>query len=311
MIIKKRSVLAVIMCSFVYQAHADVLVILPESGPLARAGLSVKQGFTRSYQSSHNITRIKFVDETSASIPKLLKKNITRKTNFVVGPLTPDHVEQLIKTNPKIKVLALNQNSREHRNVLQFSLSKFEDAKALAGVISKDKIEQLYVYRDENSKNETEQFLLAYMGQSPTKVQIVDKLPRKLKKNEGVLFLGKYEWLMAIDKLPKKRIYIQPISIEENKPLPIGVKFCDLPALYEKPWKEKLQTYQMEPTSYAYKRLIAFGADAWQITEHSLDFSQSNRMIFNGMTGNILIENNQIQRAPHCYEQTRWALKVL
>lgn len=63
-------------------AQAEVLVILPESGPLARAGLSIKQGFMSAYQASDLKMPIRFVNSDKKQIAQLLKQNVNKKTNW-------------------------------------------------------------------------------------------------------------------------------------------------------------------------------------------------------------------------------------
>ncbi len=293
----------------VSQANADILVILPESGPMARAGLSVKQGLIKAKSDANSKIPIKFVDSTKAPLHTILKKNVNKKTELVIGPLNTEGVEELIKLKPKVPVLALNQTNKIESNIFQFGLAKQEDANALMHVMQKDKIKRLIVYREDLSKTETEQFLLALIAKAPFNVEILDRYPQKLKNKEGLLLLGHNNWLMQAVNFPKKSIYVQALTVEENKLLPIGVKYCDVPSLYEKKMKNKLLSNHDEQTSSAYQRLIAFGADSWKIAEYLIAKSKPQKLDFEGMTGHIVLENNQIYRTPHCYEQAKNTLK--
>jgi outer membrane PBP1 activator LpoA protein len=49
-------------CSFISQAQAEVLVILPESGPMARATSSIKSGFMSAYALSEDKVPLKFIN---------------------------------------------------------------------------------------------------------------------------------------------------------------------------------------------------------------------------------------------------------
>lgn len=45
MLNNKKFLIGLMLYGMLHYAQAEVLVILPESGPMARAGLSIKQGF--------------------------------------------------------------------------------------------------------------------------------------------------------------------------------------------------------------------------------------------------------------------------
>lgn len=53
-----------------------------------------------------------------------------------------------------------------------------------------------------------------------------------------------------------------------------------------------------------YQRLLAFGGDAWTITQMNLQKPTLQQASFEGRTGLIQIRGNHIQRTPHCFEQT-------
>lgn len=48
----KKYWLLLSLAALISPAYADVLVILPESGPMARAGESIKRGFMSAYTAS-------------------------------------------------------------------------------------------------------------------------------------------------------------------------------------------------------------------------------------------------------------------
>ena len=305
--IKIKIFCALIFCG-VSQTYADILIILPESGPMARAGESVKQGIIKARFDSNSKIPIRFVDSSKTSLKNIFKKNVNKKIELVIGPLALNEVEELMILKPKVPILALNQTNKNEANIYQFSLAKQQDANALAKVMIKDKIKKLLVYREESSKKETEQFLMALIAELPIKVEVLDQYPQKMKSKEGLLLLGHNNWLMQAVNFPKKNIYVQALTVDESA-LPVGVKYCDIPALYENVEKQKLKSYQDQETSSAYKRLIAFGHDSWKIAEFIMDKSKSHRIDFEGMTGHIVIEANQITRTPECYEQLKNVLR--
>lgn len=83
----KKNLLVLALMGGMTYAQAEVLVILPESGPMARAASSIKLGFQSAYAASGHSEPLKFVNSDQKHIAKVLKKNITAKTKLIVGPL--------------------------------------------------------------------------------------------------------------------------------------------------------------------------------------------------------------------------------
>lgn len=300
----------ILYCIFSH-AHAEVLVILPESGAMARAGLSIKQGFMSAYQASGMKIPIKFVNSDKTSIAQLLKKNVNSKTQMVVGPLARNEVDALIQTQPMLRVLALNEVTAQSEHVWQFSLSKKDDAAALHQVLNADKLQQLYVLHQKGMQRTNELFLKSLRAQAHYSITVVDEMPQKFSSKSGLLLLGNNAWLNSHTDLPDENIYVLPNSIEERQSLPQGVKFCDTPALYLVSWADVVKAYQQNPVSMPYQRLLAFGGDAWHITQQYLKQPDVNNIEFQGRTGWIQINNNHIRRVPQCYQNTKKGLKVL
>ena len=311
MLNNKKILMSFILYCILNHAQAEVLVILPESGPLARAGLSIKQGFMSAYQASDLKTPIRFVNSDKKQIAQLLKQNVNKKTQLVIGPLARQDVEAVIKAQPKVRVLALNEVSSQFANVGQFSLSKQDDAVALDQVLQNDKIKELYVLQQKDSEIDNELFLISLLTQTDYPLNLIEQAPKKLNKQTGLLLLGNNSWLNKLAKLPHKNIYILANAIEQDQALPVGVKFCDAPALYGTEWPDVMQANQQNSVSMAYQRLIAFGGDAWHIASQYLVDHHLKSLQFQGRTGLIQINNNLIHRIPHCYENTKKGIRAL
>ena len=311
MLNNKNNLMGFILYCIFNQAQAEVLVILPESGPMARAGLSVKQGFMSAYQASGQKTPIKFVNSDKKQISQLLKINVNKKTQMVIGPLARNEVEGLIKSKPKVRVLALNEVTDQSDNVWQFSLSKKDDAYALNQILQKDKIKQLYVFRQPGTEVDSELFLMSLVSQMDYPLTVVEEIPKKLNKQSSLLLLGNNEWLNSLAKLPDKNVYVLANAIEQHQAIPKGARFCDAPALYDPGWSEVIKAYQHNPVPMPYQRLLAFGNDTWHIAQQYLDEPNLKSIEFEGCTGLIKISNNHIQRIPQCYENTRKGIKTL
>ena len=82
MLNNKNNLMGLMLYCIFNQAQAEVLVILPESGAMARAGLSIKQGFMSAYQASGQKTPIKFVNSDKKQIAQLLKINVNKKPKW-------------------------------------------------------------------------------------------------------------------------------------------------------------------------------------------------------------------------------------
>lgn len=279
-------------------AQAEVLVILPEKGPMAMAASSVKDGLQAAYYAGKNPQTLRFVDNSQRSISDILAKEIKADTRLVIGPLAREQVEQVLKAKPKVAVLALNQVPESYKTVWQFALSPDEDARALSKVVQDDAVDSLLVLTQESQQKSTARFRDAMNRLWGDKLQDVSSLPKALDKRQGLLLLGDAKWLASYEQLPKERIYTIPLAIEENPSLPVGIQFCDTPALYQANWPDIIKAYEKKPVSMPYQRLLAFGGDAWQITETLLNDAQSAQ--FAGRTGKVRIVQNVIERQPAC-----------
>ncbi|RZG88283.1 hypothetical protein EXE10_03005 [Acinetobacter sp. WCHAc060033] len=301
--IKRVALLGIV--GFAVQLHAEILVILPETGPMSRAGLTIKQGILNASQASKNEIPLKFVNSDQIPIKSILKKEVNKKTEMIIGPLARPDVEVLVSTKPKIPVLALNEVYQSDKNVWQFSLSKNDDALALLDFIQNDKVTKLYIVREKGTETESINFLNALFSNFSGEVDPIDEMPKVIGRNEGILLLGTNNWLSSIPRLQEKRIYTQAIAIEEQKTLPKGMKFCDVPAIYEKEWKEVVKANKELPKSLAYQRLYAFGGDAWYIAQKFVLDPQIKTLSFNGRTGKIKIDGNRVERIPQCFERSK------
>lgn len=179
--------------------QAEVLVILPETGPLARAASSVKQGFMSAYEASGSQEQLKFVNSYGQNMKSLFAKHIKPKTRLVVGPLSREKVEEAVRLNPKVQVLALNEIGQHHNKVLQFSLSKNADAATMAALMLRDNIRQVSVLREPGIEADSEIFLIALMSQLDYPVQIIEVLPKNCRNSRHfycwVRLTGSIAWL--------------------------------------------------------------------------------------------------------------------
>lgn len=279
-------------------AQAEVLVILPEHGPMAVAAGSVRDGIQAAYYAGKFRPALRFVDNSQRSIQDIMAKEVNAETQLVIGPLAREQVEELVASKPKVKVLALNQISQNDKNVWQFALSPDEDARALTRRIQRDGVDEVLVLTQAAQQRSTARFTDGMSRLWGDKLKNIQSIPHQLAPTQGVLLLGDYQWLNTFKRLPRDKVYTIPLAIEENPQLSMGIQFCDTPALYKAEWPELITAYKNKPVNMAYQRLLAFGGDTWQISTHILKGNQSAN--FAGRTGNIRLVKNVIHRQPEC-----------
>ena len=304
----KNKIIGVGMAMFciMMNAKAEVLVILPESGPMARAGLSIKQGFVGAYQTAKKPYELKFVNSDEQNIQALLNTHLTENTQLVVGPLSRVALEAIIQMDFKIPVLALNHIEQQNPMVVQFSLAKQQDAQAILHSMQQDQVRFLSIVHQTGREQEHQLFLNALLQQSGFMHENLEIIPSELKPQQGLLLLGDAAWLQSQMNLPKQRVYTVSNAIALPIPIAQGVQFCDVPALYSQTWPEIQHEIRQAKTEVAFQRLIAFGGDAWQISSYLLENPQvqkNNALQFKGRTGQVHLQAHKIQRTPACYQQ--------
>lgn len=284
------------------QPAAEVLIILPASGPMSVAAHSVRDGIEAAYYAGNSRPVLRFVDNSQRSIRDILKNEVKKNTQLIIGPLARNEVEELVQTKPAVKTLALNQVYKTESNIWQFALSPDEDALAITKRIQADGVSQLFVLTQNNRSSSTKRFREAMNRIWGGKLVDSKNIPRTLEPQQGILLLGDDEWLNQLKKLPNEKIYTVPLAIKENATLPVGLQFCDIPALYKAEWPELLKAYQNKPTSVPYQRLLAFGGDTWTIASMILNRNLNNGQgqTIQGRTGTIRLVKNSIDRYPQC-----------
>ncbi len=283
-------------------AQAEVLVILPEQGSLAVAAQSVRDGLMAAYYDRTTRPPLRFVhDDLALPIDQLLAKNISPQTQLVIGPLARDRVEALIASAPKVPVLALNQVPQQHPNVWEFALAPEEDVSQLMALMRADGVRELLILKEEGQQGNS-RFETVLLAQWRGKIEQVTQIPAVLRPNQGLLLLGAGAWLEMLDGLPTTRIYSTAFAFNQVQPVKLGLQFCDIPALYRDEWPELIRQAEKKPVSVAYQRLVAFGADAWQLAQLQLQRAQSANL--SARTGHLTLRQNQIERRPDCRKAT-------
>ncbi len=278
-------------------ASAEILVLLPEHGPLASAGASVKEGLMAGYMSSIRRPELRFVDSSDQPMDILLAKEVRPTTELVIGPLERDKVGELVNLTPTVPVLALNEVMQSQHLVWQFALAPDEDATALLKAMRADGVKRLTVLTEPRFTG-GERFKEALAQQSKFKMDDSTSIPKSLGADQGLLVFGNSTWVSHL-RLPANHVYASAAIFDRQVPLPMGIAFCDTPALFRADWSELNELNKTKPASSTAMRLRAFGADSWQIALLILDHALSAR--FAGRTGLINMTGERIDRAPVCF----------
>jgi outer membrane PBP1 activator LpoA protein len=125
--------------SSLYQAPNHVAVLLPQSGPYAKAAEALRQGLMAAYYKRKGSDRpeLRFYDSADSSgISSVYQQAVAAGADVVVGPLSKESVAQLARSGYlETPVLALNQVSGEISppgNLFQFALSPEDEARQVA-----------------------------------------------------------------------------------------------------------------------------------------------------------------------------------
>ncbi|WP_149330628.1 penicillin-binding protein activator [Citrobacter braakii] len=115
-----------------------IALMLPLSGPAARFGRAIQQGFEAEKKvappASGENSELMLYDTTARPVPQLLAQAQQDGATLVVGPLLKNHVEELLSSNPTMNVLALNLPEHPVRrdNICYFALSPEDEARSAA-----------------------------------------------------------------------------------------------------------------------------------------------------------------------------------
>ncbi|KAF6706031.1 penicillin-binding protein activator [Enterobacter hormaechei] len=120
-----------------------IALMLPLSGPAARFGRAIQQGFEAEKKAASSASgqpsELMLYDTATRPVAKLLAQAQQDGATLVVGPLLKNHVEELLSSNTTQNVLALNLPEHPVRrdNVCYFALSPEDEARSAARHIHK------------------------------------------------------------------------------------------------------------------------------------------------------------------------------
>ncbi len=131
-------------------------ILLPESGPYAKAAEAIKIGLMAAYHHSPIAEQpsIRFYDSSIENIVNLYHLAISEGAELVIGPLSKDNIQELaLSTELTTPVLALNHVSNLAKdNLFQFGLSPIDEVKELVNKAKSDGIEKVLILAPESNQ---------------------------------------------------------------------------------------------------------------------------------------------------------------
>jgi len=127
----------------------QVALLLPLTGPLARAGRAVRDGFIATYleQPENERFALAIYDTEAAPISVIYEQALAAGAQVLVGPLRRETVAALNALNPELPVLALNYLGGEQPapNLAQLGLAIEDDAASIAGWLADANLSRVMV----------------------------------------------------------------------------------------------------------------------------------------------------------------------
>lgn len=312
---------------------AEMAVMLPFSGPNAKAALAVRDGLVAAYyQASPEekaSTALRFHD-TPADRPltPLFAAAAERDTRAVIGPLLKEQVATVTSAPPELPVLALNRSGSAAHGVWQLSLSPDDEMPALAKQLQQDGIRRVSILMgpDEASDHLRQTFDMAWEavnGEVQSTHVLLDSkeggISSAFRQLLGEQGFGTAQALVVVTSgltpqvqtlLPYYRraplpVYSVSTAFDEEAPLIQrrdldGVRLCGLPWNLGAHWTENLVLHSVAPPeSGGYNRLMAMGGDAWQLAG-MLPATHPNQIA--ARTGLIDLDRESLVRTPVCME---------
>jgi outer membrane PBP1 activator LpoA protein len=130
-----------------------VALLLPLSGPLARAGESVRDGFiaaSLTADASSWLT-LSVYDAAAEPIATLYERMLADGADLIVGPLQKPAVSALRELNPELPVLALNyldEDSPPTSGFSQFGLAIEDEARTIARRLQRDGVTRALLFHN-------------------------------------------------------------------------------------------------------------------------------------------------------------------
>jgi len=128
-------------------------LVVPLSGPLARAGEAVRDGFIAAALLAGATGRLDLTiyDAAAEPLPVIYERLLTDRVQLIVGPLQKDAVVELNSLNPELPTLALNyldRNTAPAAGLQQVGLAIEDEARTIAHRLQKDDVERVLLFHN-------------------------------------------------------------------------------------------------------------------------------------------------------------------
>ncbi|RZU35365.1 putative lipoprotein LppC [Fluviicoccus keumensis] len=312
----------------------EIAILLPQSGPAAKAGMAVRDGLLAAFYQSDGAhsggPRLNFRDSGAmVQVSPALDTLLTPSTRLLIGPLLRDQVAELLAAPPAVPVLALNRiPGKQVHGIWQFALSPEDEIAPLIGQLRQDGVQRVRILlqaddADERLRSAFEtawlaqggQLLPAYALQESEQGGISASLRQLLAEPQTnrtqAFFLASPSLavqvmpLLAFYRKTPIPVYSGSLAFDEIAPMLQkrdldGLRFCGTPWILENHWPEQPVINAVSPPeSGSFNRLYAFGADAWFIQQ----LLPINKSITPALrTGHIHLDEEGLLRTPTCME---------
>lgn len=313
-------------------AAADIALLLPQTGRLAKAAEAIRDGFLAAYYQDTagqpEPPTLHFYDSESVDIVRLVHQAQGDGAGLVIGPLDREQIEQLIRADSlPLPVLALNTSEAGfHPSLYQFALSPEDELRQLADWMREQGVRKPLVLTtaDDASLRHARLFQSSWGGDTPLPIVHLD-VARKGGITAAVreVVQGKARadaYFLASPALARQ---VQPALTYYHSAVPLyslasawdptadasgqrdldGVRVCDLPWMVESlddAGQHSLYAIAGRPAA-GFDRLHAFGADAWTLSREWHALRDQTPLALR--TGLIRADNlNRLRRTPTCAE---------
>lgn len=327
------------LCCYTSSVMAtETSVLLPLGGSTEKAAENIRNGLLAGYyhslstNSSNDAPLLRFYDTTSINQIDSFVQKISANSQQIIGPLLKEHVAAVLANPPSVPVLALNRiNNNEYASIWQFALAPEEELEPLIQLIQQEKIQKIKIIgaSDNNSKRLQTGFEQAWLAKNGV---LLASYTLSVQNKEGIEQSVK-ALLAQPDINDVQAFYLASpqyaqqvlalLNFYKRNPVPIysasqaynaeksqlerqdlnGLRFCGLPwVITPEKWVIQQKVRQaITPDSSSYDRLLAFGADAWSISQQ---LNQTQPLTIDGRTGLLTIHAGQVKRTPLCAKVT-------
>lgn len=314
-----------------FAAPAHIALLLPQSGRMAKAAETIRDGFLAAYyqdrQAASTVT-LSFYDSDSDDTLALIQQARDNGAELIVGPLDRERVAELLQVGSLgIPILALNSTEGSASDIFQFALSPDDEIRRLVAWMVSQGVKRplILLNADSGSQRLQQLFLAAWKQHFPEQSLTSAKLdPNHAKGLVGsirgtlkahtqydALFLATPA--LATQLLPTLRYDNQTVAVYSlasawtphdggiNQIDLEGLRFCDIPWMVDQPRPEQDMLYLSFPRpNSSFDRLYAFGADAWTLARHWDALNDGEPFALR--SGYIQAVANRLVRTPTCAE---------